>query len=122
VTSSEVFIELNSNEEDHLSLSKFHYQHDSKYVAFLLQESNRKSISELTGVKFDQEQILNLLNRVRELVLNSKEGCEYQLNKVFLHKQEKKTKHFGPPPGVVRIFSKDLASYYNGKSWKKIRI
>jgi hypothetical protein len=81
--------------------------------------------SELRFVDLSPERVTDLMDRVREKVLSTKEGCAYLLDKTFAdYKEDKKSKKqwYGPPPGTIYIFSMELASYYDGRGWRKIKI
>lgn len=56
-----------------------------------------------------------------KLIMETPEGAEYKLKKIF-NTQDAKYKAYGPPPGTVRMFSKQHISYFTGKSWKKISL
>lgn len=55
------------------------------------------------------------------LMMDTPEGAEYTLKKVF-NARDAKYKAYGPPPGTVRMFSRHHISYFTGKSWKKISL
>lgn len=56
-----------------------------------------------------------------KLIMQTPEGAEYKLKKIFNARDEKE-KLYGPPPGTVRMFSRQHISYFTGKSWKKISL
>lgn len=56
-----------------------------------------------------------------KLIIQTPEGAEYKLKKIFNARDEKE-KYYGPPPGTVRMFSRQHISYFTGKSWKKISL
>jgi hypothetical protein len=82
-------------------------------------------VSELRFVDLSPERVTDLMDRVREKVLSTKEGCAYLLDKTFADRKEEgrsKKQWYGPPPGTIYIFSMELASYYDGRGWRKIKI
>jgi hypothetical protein len=56
-----------------------------------------------------------------KLIMETPEGAEYKLKKIFSPSTDK-TKLYGPPPGTVRVFSRQHICYYTGKSWKKLSL
>jgi hypothetical protein len=56
-----------------------------------------------------------------KLIMETPEGAEYKLKKIFNTSGEKQ-QTYGPPPGTVRMFSRQHISYYTGKSWKKLSL
>lgn len=67
------------------------------------------------------EEARDLAKRAQKLTLDTPEGAEYQINKLF-SPEAVKYKFYGPPPGTVRVYSRDNISYFTGKSWKKISL
>jgi hypothetical protein len=55
------------------------------------------------------------------LMMDTPEGAEYRLKRIF-SAHDAKYKVHGPPPGTVRVFSRRHISYFTGKSWKKISL
>ena len=116
MTSSEIFIEFNIRD----SLHNAHiFNHPVSCRSHLLPP---KTISELQFVSFSKDRIDRLVEKVKKLVLDTPEGAQYELEKLFLPGDKRQRKYWGPPPGVIRVFSNELISYYTGKSWKKVTL
>lgn len=62
-----------------------------------------------------------LVELADRLIMQTPEGAEYKLKKIFNARDEEE-KLYGPPPGTVRMFSRQHISYFTGKSWKKISL
>ena len=63
--------------------------------------------------------VLDLLEKAIEKVKDTEEYNKYILLKTF--SDDKKELHWkGFIPGTIKIFSKDVISYYDGKSWKPL--
>lgn len=67
------------------------------------------------AIKISYREVLDLLNRANELILETEEGIRSAINKII----DTDTKR-GIQPGTLRLFSNDLICYYTGKNWKKI--
>lgn len=67
------------------------------------------------GIKISYAEVLDLLNRANELVLETEEGIKSAINRII----DADTR-FAILPGTLRFFSNDLICYYTGKSWAKI--
>ena len=75
-------------------------------------------LSVLYFTKFTGIEIIQMYEWVEKQLLDSVSGMEYKLNKMF---DDKRTS-YGPHPGTIRVFSKTLVSYYDGKNWKKVKV
>lgn len=62
-----------------------------------------------------------LAEMAHRLMMDTPEGAEYTLKKVF-NAQGDKERLYGPPPGTVRMFSRQHISFFTGKSWKKLSL
>lgn len=79
-------------------------------------------LSVLYFAKFTGSDIIRIYEWVEKQLLSSVSGMEYKLNKIFDNNAGKKRTSYGPHPGTIRIFSKELVSYYDGKNWRKVRM
>lgn len=79
-------------------------------------------LSVLYFTKFTGTEIIQMYEWVEKQLLNSVSGMEYKLNKMFDNNGAGKRKSYGPHPGTIRVFSKELVSYYDGKNWKKVKV
>jgi hypothetical protein len=76
------------------------------------------SLTRITGF-----QIYQTLEKVEKIILNTPEGLEWSMSKAFMPEDHvKKAKRYGPAPGTLRIFAPDLACFFTGRNWRKIRI
>lgn len=78
-------------------------------------------LSVLYFAKFTGRDIIKMYEWVEEQLLSSVSAMEYKLNEIFDNNGGKKRTHYGPHPGTIRIFSKELISYYDGKNWRKVK-
>ena len=72
-------------------------------------------------VKISIKSLYSTLERIEKLVMNTEAGVEYKINSLFEDKSGKKP-NWSTRPGTLRIFSQNLASYYDGKRWRKIDV
>ncbi len=77
---------------------------------------------DLAHEKITFGEVKYLVHKAEELC----QGCEaytrYKMLKLFSSNDKKGKNFYGPPPGTVRIFSRRLISYWNGKDWHKISL
>lgn len=116
MTSSEIFIEFNIRDGAH---NAYLNNHPIFLKSYLLPPG---TVSELQLLKLSEEQMNKLTEKVKNLVLNTTEGSQYELEKLFLPNDKRQRKHWGPPPGTIRVFSSEHISYYTGKSWRKVTL
>lgn len=64
-------------------------------------------------------QVYNLLSKAMRIVQDTEEYTSYLLNKTF---GEEKNRSYSTPPGTIRVYSEDLICFYNGKTWRKIKL
>jgi hypothetical protein len=64
--------------------------------------------------------IVRIMAKIEKLVMGSPEGVNHRLNELFL--DEKKQARRSITPGTLRIFANNMACYYTGRSWRKIRL
>lgn len=72
--------------------------------------------------KISLKSLTSTLERIEKMVMNTEEGMEYKINSLFRDQSVKNTAPWSTRPGTLRIFSQNLASYYDGKSWRKIDV
>ena len=76
------------------------------------------SLTRITGF-----QIYQTLEKVEKIILNTPEGLEWSMSRAFTPEDHvKKAKKYGPAPGTLRVFAPDLACFFTGRNWRKIRI
>lgn len=83
--------------------------------------SEQKAIFALLLTKITGFQIYHTLEKIEKILLNTPEGLEWSLTKAFTP-HEKSTKKYGPVPGTLRIFAPDLACFFTGRNWRKVKI
>jgi hypothetical protein len=71
--------------------------------------------------KLTVREVKYLVEEADRRIMDTQEGAEYKIDKIF-GTRDKSKKWFGPPPGTVRFFSRDHICYCAGKSWKKITL
>lgn len=71
--------------------------------------------------KISLKSLTSTLERIEKMVMNTEEGMKYKINSLFEDKSGKKP-NWSTRPGTLRIFSQNLASYYDGKNWRKIDV
>lgn len=72
-------------------------------------------------IKINLKSLISTLERIEKMVMNTEAGMEYKINSLFEDKSGKKP-NWSTRPGTLRIFSQNLASYYDGKNWRKIDV
>jgi hypothetical protein len=71
--------------------------------------------------KISLKSIASTLERIEQIVMNTDAGVEYRINSLFEDKSGKNP-NWSTRPGTLRVFSQTLASFYDGKSWRKIDV
>lgn len=71
--------------------------------------------------KISLKSIASTLERIEQIVMNTEAGVEYKINSLFEDKSGKNP-NWSTRPGTLRVFSQSLASFYDGKSWRKIDV
>jgi hypothetical protein len=66
--------------------------------------------------------LANTLERIEKMVMNTEAGMEYKINSLFKDQSSKNSAPWSTRPGTLRVFSQNLASFYDGKSWRPISI
>ena len=124
VTSSEVFREFRISE-----IPRFCEAGGAKDTLSLIPINSRRyretllsgEIYSIDTVKISLKSLVSTLKRIEKLVMNTEAGVEYKINSLFEDKSGKKP-NWSTRPGTLRIFSQNLASYYDGKRWRKIDV
>lgn len=73
-------------------------------------------------VKINLKDLANTLERIEKMVMNTDAGVEYKINSLFRDKSVKRSAPWSTSPGTLRVFSPELACYYDGKNWRKISV
>lgn len=71
------------------------------------------------ALNFSNEQVYGLLSKAIKIVENTEEYTKYLLQETFGDESDKK---FFTPPGTVRFYSQDLICFFNGKSWRHLKL
>lgn len=77
---------------------------------------------DLAHEKITIGEVRHLVHRAEELCQGCEAYTEYKMLKLFSSDDKKGKNFYGYPPGTVRIFSRRLISYWNGKDWRKISL
>jgi hypothetical protein len=73
-------------------------------------------------VKIELGVLADTLERIEKIVMNTEAGMEYKINSLFKDQSVKNSAPWSTRPGTLRVFSQTLASFYDGKSWRKIDV
>lgn len=73
-------------------------------------------------VKIELGVLADTLERIEKIVMNTEAGMEYKINSLFKDQSAKNSAPWSTRPGTLRVFSQNLASFYDGKSWRPISI
>lgn len=95
----------------------------SKWHSFLrLSKNGELQVSSLRKVRITHNQIAKALLWVEEKIMGTDAGAAYVLEKAFAPEEKQKAMAgvWGPSPGTIKIFSPDLISFFDGKSWRKL--
>ncbi len=114
---------------DHANVNQYnglrYVKVNKEYIGF----HNLSDVDNLKSAYFDLAHEKITFGEVKYLVHRAEElcqGCEaytkYKMLKLFSSNDKKGKNFYGPPPGTVRIFSRHLISYWNGKDWRKISL
>jgi hypothetical protein len=70
-------------------------------------------------LNFSNLEVYSLLKKATGIVENTEEYAAYLLERTF---GDQKSRKYSTPPGTVRFYSQDLICFYNGKTWRKIKL
>lgn len=70
-------------------------------------------------LNFTNQQVYQLLSKSLKIVESTEEYALYILNEAF---NSGKDKQYSTPPGTLRIYAKDLICFYNGKTWRALKV
>jgi hypothetical protein len=70
-------------------------------------------------LNFTHRQVYEMLKKAVGIVENTEEYILYLFTQSFGNKTDK---NYSIPPGTVRIYSQDLICFFNGKTWKKLKL
>ncbi len=88
---------------------------------FDLLKKDKNAINSLCLFSATDSEIRDLVKRVKHIISNSEVGLTRTFEDLFLDRKDHK-KRTGPPLGQIKIFSRDLICFYNGKNWRKIKL
>jgi hypothetical protein len=75
----------------------------------------------LTSSRITPEELIRFLTKAQQQ-LNSTEGyLSHKFNKFFPEGGSKRKPSWGPEPGTIKIFSRELVSFYDGRDWNKLK-
>jgi hypothetical protein len=72
--------------------------------------------------KISLNSLYSTLERIEKMVMNTEAGMEYKINSLFQDQSVKNSSPWSTRPGTLRVFSQTLASFYDGKNWRKIDV
>lgn len=81
--------------------------------------SKNRTVYAIDRLKFTVSEVHELLNKALNLVQDTEEYAEHLLLEAF---DDSKNKRYSTPPGTVRFYAQDLICFYNGKTWRKIKV
>jgi hypothetical protein len=76
--------------------------------------------SPISCLRLTTGDIIKIMEKIEKLVMESPEGMKHKLNKMF--GEEKKQRVYSLIPGTLRIFGPELACFWTGRGWRKIRL
>ena len=82
-------------------------------------KDNSISLGSLALLNITNGDVVKILKQVEVVVSNTKEGMAYKIDRLF---SDDRSSRRGMPPGTLRIFSNGLASFYDGKSWRRVNL
>jgi len=114
---------------DHANVNQYNSREHLKLKGILITPLANGKFEYLNHGYYDLAHEKITFGEVKYLVHKAEElcqGCEaytrYKMLKLFSSNDKKGKNFYGPPPGTVRIFSRRLISYWNGKDWHKISL
>jgi hypothetical protein len=78
------------------------------------------TLGAMATLSFTNGDIVKIMDKIEKLVMESPEGMGHKLNEIFSD-EKLKAKRF-LTPGTLRIYANNMACYYTGRSWRKIRL
>lgn len=75
------------------------------------------SLGSLALLNITNSDVVKILKQVEVVVSNTREGMADKIDRLFGDDKRR-----GMPPGTLRIFSNGLASFYDGKSWRRVNL
>ncbi len=112
---SDIFIQVKPKTLDSL---KEKVDNASKYAIYPPPVFHEKYV--LYYTRFTNQEVYNFLSKAVNIIKNTEEHMAYTLETLFC--SNKQSKPYAVPPGTIRIFSKDLVCFYNGKTWRKLSL
>lgn len=95
---------------------------DGKFAPFFnkkLEYSKSLVFPAYNCITFSNIEVLSMLKKAVQIVSNTEAYTEYLLEQNF---GESKGGFLYAPPGTVRIYSQNLICFYNGKTWRKLKL
>ena len=84
-----------------------------------LEYSESPVLPAYTCITFSNIEVLFMLKKAVQIVSDTEAYTEYLLEQNF---GESKAGFLYTPPGTVRIYSQNLICFYNGKTWRKLKL
>lgn len=89
------------------------------YTTIINEASYLKITSSLlTSNRITPEELIKFLTKAQQQLNNTEGYMSYKFNKFF---SEKSKPSWGPEPGTIKIFSRELVSFYDGRDWNKLK-
>lgn len=82
--------------------------------------SGTVSLNAVAVINITNGDIVRILEKIENIVMNNPDGMNYKLNALFTDKKDRRWA--GPSPGTLRIFGPDRVCFYTGRSWRRIRL
>ena len=92
----------------------------SRYPFKLIPSSRRNETWAVNTLTYTIQDVYELLNKAIRIVEDTEQYTEYLLNKTFGNPTD--SGHYSIPPGTLRFYAPDLICFYNGKTWRKIKL
>lgn len=82
--------------------------------------SGTVSLNAVAVINITNGDIVRILEKIENIVMNNPDGMNYKLNALFTDKKDRRWA--GPSPGTLRIFGPDRVCFYTGRNWRRIRL
>lgn len=92
----------------------------SRYPFRLIPSFRKNETWAVNTLTYTVQDVYELLNKAIRIVEDTEQYTEYLLNKTFGNPAD--SGHYSIPPGTLRFYAPDLICFYNGKTWRKIKL
>jgi hypothetical protein len=76
----------------------------------------------LTDNRITPEELIEFLTKAQQQLKNKEGYLSHKFNKFFPEGGSKRKPAWGPEPGTIKIFSRELVSFYDGRDWNKLGV